>query len=69
MNNPLLRVRNLRVDFGRQAAVRDVNFDLFRGETVGLVGESGSGKSTLARAILRLLQPAAGRVEFWAWNC
>ncbi len=64
MNAPLLRVRNLRVDFGRQAALRDVNFDLFSGETVGLVGESGSGKSTLARAILRLLQPAQGSVEF-----
>ena len=61
---PLLRVRNLRVNFGAQAAVRDVNFELFGGETLGLVGESGSGKSTLARAILRLLQPARGSVEF-----
>ncbi|HEX3949322.1 MAG TPA: oligopeptide/dipeptide ABC transporter ATP-binding protein [Steroidobacteraceae bacterium] len=61
---PLLQVRGLRVNFGAQAAVRDVNFDLFGAETVGLVGESGSGKSTLARAILRLLQPARGRVEF-----
>jgi len=63
MNKPLLQVRNLRVDFGRQAALRDVSFELFPGETVALVGESGSGKSTLARAILRL-QPARGSVEF-----
>jgi oligopeptide transport system ATP-binding protein len=63
MKAPLLQVKNLRVEFGRHAAVRDVNFDLFAAETVGLVGESGSGKSTLARALLRLLQPAQGRVE------
>jgi oligopeptide transport system ATP-binding protein len=61
---PLLRVRNLRVEFDRQTAVHDVSFDLFAGETVGLVGESGSGKSTLARAMLRLLQPTRGSVEF-----
>ncbi|MEO7208899.1 MAG: oligopeptide/dipeptide ABC transporter ATP-binding protein [Steroidobacteraceae bacterium] len=64
MNAPLLQVRGLCVEFGGQPAVRDVNFDLFSGETVGLVGESGAGKSTLARALLRLLQPAHGSVEF-----
>jgi oligopeptide transport system ATP-binding protein len=63
MNSALLQVRNLRVEFGRQTAVRDVNFDLFSAETVGLVGESGAGKSTLARALVRLLQPAHGSVE------
>jgi oligopeptide/dipeptide ABC transporter ATP-binding protein len=63
MNDPLLRVRDLCVDFGANPAIRGVNFDLSAGETVGLVGESGSGKSTLARAILRL-QPVRGRVEF-----
>jgi oligopeptide/dipeptide ABC transporter ATP-binding protein len=63
MNAPLLQVRNLHVEFGRHAAVRDVNFDLFSAETVGLVGESGAGKSTLARALLRLVQPARGSVK------
>jgi len=64
MNAPVLQVRNLHVEFGGRPAVCDVNFDLFAGETVGLVGESGAGKSTLARAVLRLLQPARGSVEF-----
>jgi oligopeptide transport system ATP-binding protein len=63
MNSPLLRVRELRVNFGTRAAISDISFDLFAGETVGLVGESGSGKSTLARAILRLLRPAHGSVQ------
>jgi oligopeptide transport system ATP-binding protein len=59
---PLLRVADLRVNFGVHAAIRDVSFDLCAAETLGLVGESGSGKSTLARAILRLVRAARGTV-------
>jgi oligopeptide transport system ATP-binding protein len=63
MSAVLLGVRNLRVDFGARAAVCGVNFDVLRGETLGLVGESGAGKTTLARAILRLVR-AQGSVTF-----
>ncbi|NUU20783.1 MAG: ABC transporter ATP-binding protein, partial [Streptomycetaceae bacterium] len=62
---PLLRVRDLHVTFdserGPVHAVRGVDFDLRRGETLAIVGESGSGKSTTALALTRML-PAAGRV-------
>ncbi len=60
----MLRVRDLRVDFGSRTALCDVGFDLFAGETLGLVGESGSGKSTMARAILRLVRAVRGSVEW-----
>ena len=72
---PLLRVRNLKKYFpvrrgvlSRVAAyvkaVDDISFDINKGETFGLVGESGCGKTTAGRAVLRLLQPDAGAIQF-----
>ena len=58
--SPLLSVRNLRIAFSGQEAVRGVSFDIAPGETLGLVGESGSGKSAASLALLRLLPPSAG---------
>ena len=48
---------------GRKNVLRDVTFDMARGEVLGLVGQSGSGKSTLALALLRLLQYRGGTVR------
>ncbi len=72
---PLLEVRDLTVELSRRAgllgsrketvhAVNGVSFAIGRRETLGLVGESGCGKTTLSRAVLRLIEPTAGRVTF-----
>lgn len=68
-SKPLLSVQNLakHFDLGQGnilKAVNNINFDIFRGETLGLVGESGSGKSTTGRSILRLHEPTSGAISY-----
>ncbi len=63
----MLTVKNLHTYFYSEGnctkAVRGVNFDLAKGETLGIVGESGSGKSVTALSILKLIDQPPGKIE------
>jgi len=72
---PLLKVRNLTTSFIVSSpffslkpktfnVLKNISFDVYKGETLGLVGESGCGKTTLGRSILRLIEPASGEVFY-----
>ena len=74
VNENIIEIKNLVVDFpvfggimqrkiDSVHAVRNVSFDLIKGETLGIVGESGSGKSTLGNAILNVLKLTAPEVN------
>ncbi len=72
----LYKINNLKVHFHNNdlnffgkpkninKAVDNVNLNIYQGETLGLVGESGSGKSTLGRALIHLIKPTGGSINF-----
>ncbi len=65
----ILSIRHVDVTFEtghkkKLVAVKDANFDIYKGETFALVGESGSGKTTLGRAIMRINPCSAGEILF-----
>jgi len=58
----LLSARSLALHFGRIAALRDVDMDIWPGEVLAIVGESGSGKTTLLNVLSGTLSPDCGSV-------
>ena len=64
----LVSVKNLTVNFKLNrkefSAVKDVSFDIYRGETFSIVGESGSGKTTTGRALMKICHTSGGDIYF-----
>jgi len=64
----LLSLKNVDITFGKGdnavRAVKNANFDIYKGETFSLVGESGSGKTTIGRAVIRVNPCAAGEIQY-----
>ena len=67
MMENILEVKDLNISFhtfsGEVQAIRGVNFELKKGETLAIVGESGSGKSVTTKTIMRLLPPGNSEIK------
>ena len=60
----MLKVENLKVNYGMINAVKSVNFEVNTGEIVALIGANGAGKSTILRTISGLVKPAEGSITY-----
>ena len=63
-NNEILKVVDLKKDFGKLKVLKGINATVHQGEVVAIIGPSGSGKSTLLRCLNLLETPTAGHVLF-----
>ena len=64
MSEAILKIKDLKVNYGGIEAVKGISFDVPEGEIVTLIGANGAGKSSTLRAIAGLVKPAAGSIEF-----
>ena len=60
MSEALVHIDGFRMDFGDTTVIRDLSFDVHRGETFGFLGSNGSGKTTTIRALLGIYEPTGG---------
>ncbi|MGB4768711.1 MAG: ATP-binding cassette domain-containing protein [Candidatus Saccharimonas sp.] len=60
--NPIITIKNFRMRFGKTEVIKNLNFEVKRGETFGLLGSNGSGKTTTIRALLGIYIPTDGEL-------
>ncbi|CAN5380166.1 ABC transporter ATP-binding protein [soil metagenome] len=61
---PLLTLDQVSITFGQQHVLRDVSWEVKRGETIAVIGESGCGKTCVLKLLIGLLKPTRGRILF-----
>jgi len=68
MQERILEVKHLSKAFGKNVVLRDIDFEVYKGDVISVIGASGSGKSTLLRCINLLETPTSGEIIFEGKN-
>lgn len=63
-NAPIIEIRHLGKNFGDHEVIKDIDFDVYKGDVTCIIGSSGSGKSTLLRCINLFETPTAGEIYY-----
>ena len=64
MAEKIIEIQHLKKNFGQQEVLKDIKFDIYKGEVISILGSSGSGKSTLLRCINLLEKPDDGKIFY-----
>lgn len=64
-NEKIVEIKHLEKHFGKFQAVKDVSFDVYRGDVFGFLGPKGAGKSTTIRTMLSLIKPTGGELKLF----
>lgn len=62
-DTPIVSIDHFRMDFGGKTVIKDLSFEVKRGEVFGFLGSNGSGKTTTIRALLGIYQPSGGELN------
>lgn len=64
-SEPIIRVENVSFAYHEETVLARINFDIIRGDYLGIIGPNGGGKTTLLKLMLGLVKPSSGRVELF----
>ena len=64
VEEPIIEIRHLGKNFGDHEVLKDIDFDVYKGDVTCIIGSSGSGKSTLLRCINLFETPTAGEIYY-----
>lgn len=68
MKNTIIKVENLKLYYEKVCAVKDVSFQMYEGEILGVIGPNGSGKTSMAECLEGLRRPAGGKIEVLGYD-